>query len=153
MEQTQQFIECSMKILIMGLPGSGKTWLAERLQKHLDCAWYNADAVRKQANDWEFSEEARIRQARRMRNLADFEKGCGRTVICDFVCPTKLTRHIFEADYVVWLDTIDNSHFEDTNKIFEKPQRVDYHVSEWFDNTDETLTQAIYRHIRKQNVQ
>jgi adenylylsulfate kinase len=88
-----------------------------------------------------------------MRNLADFEKGCGRTVICDFVCPTKLTRYIFEADYVVWLDTIDNSHFEDTNRIFEKPQRVDYHVSEWFDNTDETLARAIYRHIRKQNVQ
>jgi adenylylsulfate kinase len=60
-----------MKILIMGLPGAGKTWLAERLQKHLnDCAWYNADEVRKMANDWEFSEEARIRQARRMRNLA-----------------------------------------------------------------------------------
>ena len=76
----------------MGLPGSGKTWLAERLQKHLNCAWFNADKVREMANDWEFSEEARIRQARRMRNIANYEKGCGRTVICDFVCPTALTR-------------------------------------------------------------
>jgi adenylylsulfate kinase len=104
------------------------------------------------ANDWEFGEEARIRQARRMRNLANYEKGCGRTVICDFVCPTELTRHIFEADYTVWLDTIDEGRFEDTNKMFETPTQVDYHVSAWFDNTDETLVEAIYRHIRIRNV-
>lgn len=136
----------------MGLPGAGKTWLAERLQKQLDCAWFNADEVRRMANDWEFGEEARIRQARRMRNLANYEKGCGRTVICDFVCPTELTRHIFEADYTVWLDTIDEGRFEDTNKMFETPTQVDYHVSAWFDNTDETLVEAIYRHIRIRNV-
>ena len=118
-----------MKILIMGLPGAGKTWLAERLQKHLnDCAWYNADEVRKMANDWEFSEEARIRQARRMRNLADYEKGCGRTVICDFVCPTDLTRHIFEADVVVWVNTISEGRFEDTNKMFEEPKTFDFRI-------------------------
>jgi adenylylsulfate kinase len=145
-------METKLKILIMGLPGAGKTWLAERLQKHLDCAWFNADEVRRMANDWEFGEEARIRQARRMRNLANYEKGCGRTVICDFVCPTELTRHIFEADYTVWLDTIDEGRFEDTNKMFETPTQVDYHVSAWFDNTDETLVEAIYRHIRIRNV-
>jgi adenylylsulfate kinase len=145
-------METKLKILIMGLPGAGKTWLAERLQKQLDCAWFNADEVRRMANDWEFGEEARIRQARRMRNLANYEKGCGRTVICDFVCPTELTRHIFEADYTVWLDTIDEGRFEDTNKMFETPTQVDYHVSAWFDNTDETLVEAIYRHIRIRNV-
>jgi adenylylsulfate kinase len=145
-------MESILKILIMGLPGAGKTWLAERLQKQLDCAWFNADEVRRMANDWEFGEEARIRQARRMRNLANYEKGCGRTVICDFVCPTELTRHIFEADYTVWLDTIDEGRFEDTNKMFETPTQVDYHVSAWFDNTDETLVEAIYRHIRIRNV-
>lgn len=118
-----------MKILIMGLPGAGKTWLAERLQKHIsNCAWFNADEVRKMANDWDFSEEARIRQARRMRNIADYEKGCGRNVICDFVCPTDLTRHIFEADIIVWVDTITKGRFEDTNKIFEEPKTVDFRV-------------------------
>jgi len=117
-----------MKILIMGLPGSGKTWLAQRLQKYLECAWFNADEVRKQANDWEFGEDARIRQARRMCNLSNFEKGCGRTVICDFVCPTELTRYIFEADFTIWIDTIPEGRFEDTNKMFERPKEVDLHI-------------------------
>lgn len=142
-----------MKILIMGLPGSGKTWLAERLQKKLDCAWFNADEIRRMANDWEFGEEARIRQARRMRNLADYEKAQGRIVICDFVCPTELTRYIFEADYTVWMDTIPEGRFEDTNRMFEKPDltKIDYHVAKWFDNTHDTLAQAVERHIRTKN--
>src|SRR5210317_2626023 len=121
-----------MKILIMGLPGAGKTWLAERLQKHIpNCAWFNADEVRKMANDWEFGEDARIRQARRMRNLANFEKGEGRIVICDFVCPTELTRHIFEADLTIWMDTIEEGRFEDTNKMFERPAEVDLHIDKF----------------------
>jgi adenylylsulfate kinase len=117
-----------MKILIMGLPGSGKTWLAERLQKYLDCAWFNADIVRQMANDWQFGEDARIRQARRMRNLANFEKSEGRTVICDFVCPTALTRYIFEADLTIWMDTVEKGRFEDTNLMFERPEEVDLHI-------------------------
>lgn len=136
-----------MKVLIMGLPGAGKTWLAERLQKHLpDCAWFNADEVRKMANDWEFSEEARTRQARRMRNLADYEKGCGRNVICDFVCPTELTRYIFEADIVIWVDTIEEGRFEDTNKMFEKPLTVDFHITKHLVEEDgevESLARSI----------
>jgi adenylylsulfate kinase len=120
-----------MKILIMGLPGSGKTWLAERLQKHLDCAWYNADAIRKMANDWDFSEESRLRQAGRMMTLANYEKSHGRTVICDFVCPTNLTRNIFHADVTIWMDTIESGRFEDTNKIFEVPDKVEWRVQDW----------------------
>ena len=141
-----------MKILIFGLPGSGKTWLAERLQKRLECAWFNADEIRRMANDWEFSEAARYRQAHRMASIANHEKYHDRTVICDFVCPTEVTRAIFDADYTVWMDTIKEGRFEDTNKMFETPQKVNYHVEKWFDNTDEALADAIARHIRINNV-
>jgi adenylylsulfate kinase len=136
----------------MGLPGSGKTFLAESLQKELDCAWFNADKVRLYANDWEFTEDARLRQARRMRNLADFEKGEGRTVICDFVCPTELTRYIFESDYTIWMDTVDTSKYPDTNKIFEPPMHVNYHVKEWFNDTHLRVADAIRRFKRIKNV-
>lgn len=128
-----------MKILIMGLPGSGKTWLAERLQKHLDCAWFNADEIRKMANDWEFSEDARIRQARRMMNVADYEKGCGRTVICDFVCPTDLTRFVFDADVTIWMNTIIAGRFMDTNKMFEDPEDVDFEINKFM--TDDEIAE------------
>ena len=96
-----------MKILIFGLPGSGKTWLAERLVQNIDnCAWYNADIVRTASNDWDFSKEGRSRQAMRMKTFADFEKNNGRYVICDFVAPSKAARESFGADYLIWLDTI-----------------------------------------------
>ena len=77
-----------MKILIMGLPGSGKTHLAKRLHVHLNCAWYNADKVREMANDWDFTPAGRRRQSERMNTIATFEATRARTVICDFVCPT-----------------------------------------------------------------
>ena len=124
-----------MKILIMGLPGSGKTWLAERLQKHLNCAWYNADKVREMANDWEFSEAARLRQAYRMKNIADFENENGRDVICDFVCPLDITREIFEADVMIWMNTIDEGRFGDTNKMFQKPTDATYVIDEFLSDT------------------
>ena len=96
-----------MKILICGLPGSGKTWLAERLSDKIDnCAWYNADVVRTSSNDWDFSKEGRARQANRMKTFADFEDVNGRNVICDFVAPTKTSRDAFMPDYLIWLDTI-----------------------------------------------
>ena len=120
-----------MKILIMGLPGSGKTYLTERLQPLLDAAWYNADKVRTMANDWDFSEEGRVRQANRMKTFADFEKSHNRYVLCDFVCPTKSTREEFSPDIVIWMDTIKEGRFEDTNKIFEEPDNVDFHITEW----------------------
>ena len=113
-----------MKILIFGLPGSGKTWLAERLQKRLECAWFNADEIRRMANDWEFSEAARYRQAHRMASIANNEKYHDRKVICDFVCPTEVTRAIYDADYTVWMDTISRGRFEDTNKIAYKIGRA-----------------------------
>jgi adenylylsulfate kinase len=118
-----------MKILIMGLPGSGKTWFAERAQKALDCAWYNADKVREMAGDWDFTPEGRNRQALRMKTIADFESSHGRIVICDFVCPTDVARKMFEADYTIWMNTINEGRFEDTNKIFEKPEKCDLEIT------------------------
>ncbi len=127
-----------MKILICGLPGSGKTWLAERLVKNLkDCAWYNADVVRRCANDWDFSEGARIRQANRMKTFADFERSNGRWVVCDFVAPTDKARQAFEADYIIWLDTIEAGRFEDTNQMFEKPANANIHIKNFM--TDEQI--------------
>ena len=120
-----------MKILIMGLSGSGKTFLSKLLQKELSCAWYNADNLREMANDWDFSNEGRKRQSFRMRALADFEKENGRLVICDFICPTQEAREIFDADYCIWMDTIKESNYKDTDKIFEEPNKFDLKISSW----------------------
>ena len=134
-----------MKILVMGLPGSGKTYLSERLAPLLQAAWYNADKVREMANDWDFSETARIRQANRMRCIADFEKQNGRLVICDFVCPTKETREKFDADIIIWMDTIGAGRFEDTNKLFQEPKNVDFHITEWNQTNHKTIAEKILR--------
>jgi adenylylsulfate kinase len=125
-----------MKILIMGLPGSGKTWLAERLQKHLNCAWFNADIVRKMANDWNFDRSSRTQQAYRMRNMADYEVGCGVTVICDFVCPSDEARLSFRPDITIWLDTISISRFDDTNKVFNEPSYCDIHIDNYLSDSE-----------------
>ena len=136
-----------MKILIMGLPGSGKTYLAERLQPLLNAAWYNADKVREMANDWDFSPEGRVRQSLRMRNLADFEKEHNRTVLCDFVCPTKETQNIFNPDIIIWMNTIKKGRYEDTNKMFENPTNVDYEVNKFNDKNHNEIAKKIIDNV------
>ena len=136
-----------MKILIMGLPGSGKTYLAKKLQPLLKAAWYNADIVREMANDWDFSPEGRIRQSLRMKNLADFEKKHGRIVICDFVCPTHETKRNFNPDITIWMNTIKSGRYEDTNKMFESPIGVDYEVNEMNDHNHEKIANEILRNV------
>jgi len=116
-------------ILIMGLPGSGKTTLASELASLINVKRINADEVRKAANDWDFSEEGRSRQAKRMAGLAKKIKDEGDYVIADFICPTPEARNLFPADYIVWVDTIKKGRFDDTNQMFVKPEKYDCHVT------------------------
>lgn len=153
-----------MKILVCGLPGSGKTWLAERLVKQIDnCAWYNADVLRRCSNDWDFSLEGRIRQANRMKTFADFERNNGRWVICDFVAPTTKSREAFNPDFVIWVDTIqqgrvvssklnelkniqnlpfnanllsNSKEFYETNKIFEPPEKINKRITHFLNDEE-----------------
>ena len=144
----------SQRILIMGLPGSGKTYFAERLKKYLEdnsnvqtmplermlnlehtpltysskVDWFNADEIRKRFNDWDFSREGRIRQSIRM---FDFAVSCTEDfVICDFVAPLVEQRNNFKADWCIWMDTIDAGRFEDTNQAFVPPEQYDFRITE-----------------------
>jgi adenylylsulfate kinase len=119
------------KILIMGLPGSGKTTLASKLVPLLSAKWLNNDQIRKAADDWDFSEEGRIRQAKRMANIAEkyVQEGNYDYLVTDYICPTPKTRELFNPDYIVWVDTIDKGKFEDTNKMFVKPEKFDFKVT------------------------
>ncbi len=118
-----------IKILIMGLPGSGKTTLASKLVPLLNAKWINNDKVRKDANDWDFSEEGRTRQAKRMADLTEKHKQEGNYVVCDFICPTPKARELFNADFIVWVDTIKKGKYDDTNAMFVKPEKFDFHVT------------------------
>ena len=129
----------------MGLPGSGKTYLTERLVPLLSAAWFNADKIREMTNDWDFSDQGRLRQSNRMKTYADFEKSHGRMVICDFVCPTRKTRQMFDADFTVWMDTIEEGRFEDTNKLFERPRDVEMRITEWNNNNHHDVAQEVLR--------
>ena len=113
----------------MGLPGAGKTTLADELAPMVNAKRLNADEVRKAANDWDFSAEGRKRQAKRMADLALKLKAEGNYVVADFICPTPEARNLFPADYVVWVDTIQEGRFDDTNKMFVKPDKFDFHVT------------------------
>jgi phosphopantetheine adenylyltransferase len=126
MKQTQ-------RILIMGLPGAGKTYLAEQLKKQLEehgktVGWLNADEVRRHYDDWDFSREGRIRQSHRMRELADTSN----TDYCivDFVAPLVEMRNNFRADWTIWVDSIDEGRYEDTNKMFVEPEIYDFRITE-----------------------
>ena len=116
-------------ILIMGLPGAGKTTLANELNKLIESKRLNADEIRRAANDWDFSEEGRKKQAKRMSDAALKLKSEGNNVIADFICPTPEARNLFPADYIIWVDTINKGRFDDTDAMFVKPEKFDFHVT------------------------
>lgn len=144
----------AIKILVMGLPGAGKTYFSERLKTYLEenssidsmpayrmgqyelppryykstVKWFNADEVRKKYNDWDFSKEGRIRQSLRMAEFA--LQTTDDYVICDFVAPLPEMRHNFKADWTIWIDTIDAGRYEDTNKVFVSPEIYDFRITE-----------------------
>lgn len=139
----------AQRILIMGLPGSGKTTLAAELKKYLEengtmdfavaeqlpitginarVTWFNADDVRRKHNDWDFSNEGRIRQSIRMFQFS--LEAAGEYVICDFVAPLVEMRNNFKADWTIWMDTIDQGRYEDTNKAFVAPAEYDFRITE-----------------------
>jgi len=113
----------------MGLPGSGKTTLANELAPLLNAKRLNADEVRREASDWDFSEEGRKRQAKRMADFALKFRKDNNYVIADFICPTPEARSLFPSDYVIWVDTIKEGRFDDTNKMFVKPDKYNFHVT------------------------
>jgi adenylylsulfate kinase len=138
-----------MKILIMGLPGSGKTTLAKPFAELIGGVWINADQIRERYNDWDFSIDGRIRQAQRMKHLADGIEMAGKIAVADFVCPTEKARQEFGADYTVWMDTIKEGRFADTNILFEPPLNVDYHVKDWFKDTHAELMKVVTNYIAR----
>ena len=143
-----------LKILIMGLPGSGKSTLAADLQYLLNqnykSHWLNADKVREQFNDWDFSQQGRERQAKRMKDLANLHGQYNDVVICDFVCPFEKTRNEFDADYVVFMNTISESRYEDTNKVFESPKKFDIEVQSKNSNYySKTIYNELVRKLNK----
>jgi len=144
----------AQRILIMGLPGAGKTYFAERLKNYLETHgtiqnidasrimamenwhgdpavevdWFNADEIRRRFNDWDFSRDGRIRQSLRMFEFA--LKSSGDYVICDFVAPLPEMRANYKADWTIWIDTIDAGRYEDTNQVFVAPNMYDFRITE-----------------------
>lgn len=124
-----------MIVLIMGLPGSGKTTLAIELKKITEqhgytVSWYNGDMIREIYDDWDFSEQGRMRQAMRMREIciSKMMEGTSDLILCDFVAPTFVAQTVIPVNRMIWMDTIKKSKYGDTNKIFEQPRRYDFRV-------------------------
>ena len=142
-------------ILVCGLPGSGKTTLANKIFQKLDnSSLLNGDIIRKEFNDWDFSELGRERQAKRMKENAI--KSNKQWVVLDFVCPKEKFRKLIDPEILIFMDTIEKSRFDDTNVIFERPNnKVDYSFKKFdSDNQSDLIVKKIQTFDwRKETVQ
>ena len=129
------------KLLVMGLNDSGKTTFDKKLAYALNSPHLNADDVRKQAKDWDFSPEGRVRQCLRMKDMAEAIDGW---VVCDFICPTEELRQLFEPALLIWLNTVKHSRYDDTNKMFEPPEWFHFQVR----NKQDSLFDLVVKQIK-----
>ena len=113
----------------MGLPDSGKTWLGSRISKHFNIPFWDADDIRRIYNDWDFSGQGRERQSLRMRKLAELEM----ISISAFIAPLPGYIRNFFPDKLIWMDTVEDCKYEDTNKLFQSPQKYDVRITKWID--------------------
>ena len=127
--KSKKIIFSHKKILVMGLPGSGKTFLSKELNKIVPIIHLNADEIRKHFDDWDFSKEGRLRQADRMKRFSDYIFSEKISPLADFVCPLDETRKILNPDIVIWMDTEKKGRFENTNKIFQKPKNFNFRIT------------------------
>ena len=140
----------SVKVLIMGLPGSGKTTLAKELSKKLRAVHFNADEVRKKINNrLGFSENDRLEQAKRMGYLCDIVNRAGVNAVADFICPTSKARKNFGKCYTIFMNTIKEGRFEDTNKMFVKPRKPDLIIKNFSEVNVKKIVRGIKKWIRK----
>ena len=126
--------------------------MAKPLAELLGAVHINADVIRTSYNDWDFSPEGRMRQSNRMKHLSDGVVMAGKIAVTDFVCPTAAAREAFNPDFTIWMDTIKEGRFEDTNKMFQAPTKFDYHVAEWFTDTHQQLSEVVMNYMEKKNV-
>ncbi|MBC8429133.1 MAG: AAA family ATPase [Candidatus Endolissoclinum sp.] len=137
-----------IKILICGLPGSGKTTLAKSLAELIGGVHINADVIRTSYNDWDFSLSGRIRQSLRMKHLADGVVMAGKIAVADFIAPTEEARKNFNSDFTVWMNTIKEGRFDDTNAMFEPLTNYNYRVEKWTDNAHDILEYKIKKYMK-----
>ena len=65
--------------------------------------------------------------------MAELARLAGKTSVIDFICPYDYLRKHF--DITIFINTINKSKYENTNKVFELPVKVDFEIKDFnYDN-------------------